>query len=130
MKGFVTVRYTGQDATRRFLVQKRDGQFWTGRRWADRLDAARLYHCLRDAQLACLSIQRRRWRGKRVRKYRCELTVTVAGNEPVTADAVREYLLRALNLNIDVVAHGDGPGQSVVVVAALLGMLAEADDDG
>lgn len=46
MRGFVTIKDTGQDnpATRRFVVQKADGQFWDGKRWTSRLDAARLCH--------------------------------------------------------------------------------------
>jgi hypothetical protein len=121
MKKFVTVRFTaGTDEARRFIVQQHDGRFWDGRKWTGRLDAARLYYQLTDAQAVCRSIQRRRWKGKKIRHFHCQLTVTVAGDDPVSADAVREYLRRALHLNIDVAAHGDGPGDTFVAVTAKL----------
>lgn len=131
MNGFLTIRYTGRDhpATRRFLVQRHDGQFWDGRTWTGRLEAARLYRSLHDAQVESLKIQRRRLKGKKVRNFHCDLAVTVAGNAPVDLDALRDYLLKALHLNVDVAAYGDGPGKSFVVATAKLGTLRVVDPD-
>lgn len=132
MNGFLAIRYTGHDlpVTRRFLIERQDGQFWAGRRWTGRLDEARLYRCLRDAQVVSLKLQRRRLRGRAVRHFHCDLTFAVVGDAPVDLNALREYLIAALHLNIDVAAHGDGPGQSVVIARANLGTLAIVEGDG
>jgi hypothetical protein len=126
MQGAVTVRFIGADDRRRFLVQRQDGKLWTGRRWTREVPEARLYVRLRDAQAVCNGMLRRRHRGKEVRRFRCQMTISVIGDGPCGLDDLRDYLREALQLNLDVAAHGDGPGGNWVTITACLSGLEPA----
>lgn len=125
--GSVAIRSLGQDDSLRFLVQRRDGKFWTGRAWTTDVPKACLYTRLRDAQQVCTGMQLRRQRGKRRREFTCQLRLTVHGDQPFTLDDLREYLQRAIQLSFDTFTAGEGPGDSFVAAQALLFTLNEAE---
>lgn len=126
MLGSVAIRSLGRDNNLRFLVQRRDGKFWTGRAWTTEVPKARLYARLRDAQHVCTGMQLRRQRGKPKREFTCQLRLTVHGEQPYTLDDLRDYLQRAIQLSFDTFTAGEGPGNSFVAAQALLFTLKEA----
>lgn len=126
MKANVTVRYVGnEDFSRRFLLQRQDGKFYTGVGWTDRMDEARLYDKLAPAQKACNAILNRKYRAKPKRTFTLQLELTVRGTQRFSEDDLRRFLAQALHLNFDNAAGGDGPNGSFVLARAALWSLRE-----
>ncbi len=121
MKCNVTVRYIGnEDFSRRFLLQRQDGRYYTGRGWTARLDEARLYNALSKAQKACRTIQNRKYRGQPKREFRLQLDLTVRGTQRFSAHDLRRYLSASLQISFDNAAAGDGPHGTFVQATAAL----------
>lgn len=128
MNSSLTVRYVGdEDYSRRYLLQRQDGKFWSGDRWVPAINDARLYHRLADAQRAYRTIHNRKFRGKPKRRFRMTLDLTVHGEARFSQDDLRRFLSSALHLNFDTAAAGDGPNGNFVVAVALLHSLDEID---
>lgn len=126
MKSNVTVRYIGnEDFSRRYLLQRRDGKFYTGVGWTARMDAARLYDKLATAQKACNTILNRAYRAKPKRTFTLQLDLTVRGTQRFSADDLRRFLAQCLHINFDNAAGGDGPNGSFVQAIAALWSLRE-----
>lgn len=126
MNSAATIRFIGdEDFSRRYLVQRRDGKFFTGRGWSARLPKARLYNTLAAAQKAYRAVLNRVHRGDPTRAFTLQLRLVVRGSEPFTADDLRRYLAHALQLNFDCAAAGDGPNGTFVMATAALGTLDE-----
>ncbi len=53
MRADMTIRYIGdEDFSRRYLIQRRDGKFFTGRGWAVEIRESRLYDQLSKVRRA------------------------------------------------------------------------------
>src|SRR4051812_34810518 len=127
MKCNVTVRYIGsEDFGRRFLLQRQDGKYYTGRGWTARLDEARLYNKLATAQKVCRTIQNRKYRGQPKRQFRLQLDLTVSGTQRFSADDLRRFLSAAMNISFDNAAAGDGPNGTFVQATAALWSVQES----
>jgi len=132
MKCNVTVRYIGnEDFGRRFLLQRQDNKYYTGRGWTARLDEARLYNTLAKAQKAYRTIQNRKYRGKPRREFRLQLDLTVRGTQRFSAHDLRRFLSAAMSITFDTAAAGNGPAGSFVQATAALWSLQEiyAEDE-
>lgn len=128
MKASMTLRYVGdENFSRRYLIEKQDGMFWTGRRWSSRLIDARLFHKIGDAHKAYHSLQNRRLRGKPKREFKLDFTLSVRGSARFSEDDLRRYLSQALQVGFDTAAAGDGPGGNFVIMKPLLYTLQEVD---
>lgn len=128
MKANMTIRYIGnEDFSRRFLLQRQDGHFYTGRGWTHALDKARLYDKVSTAQRAYHAVQNRKYRGQRKRKFRVQLHLTVRGNGRFSADDLRRFLAQALHLNFDTAAAGNGPNDNCVLAQLALWTLEAVD---
>jgi hypothetical protein len=125
MNASVTIRYVGQeDFCRRFLLERQDGLFHTGRGWTAQLAKARMYDTLAAAQKVYRTIMTRKY-GRRERwEFTLRLDLTVFGDVFSRAD-LRDYLARTMQVNFDNAAAGDGPGGSFVMARAVLGTLDE-----
>lgn len=126
MKSNVVVRFIGnEDFSRRFLLQRQDGKFYTGRGWTARLDEARLYDKLATAQKVYRTIQNRKYRKQPKREFTLQLELSVRGSGRYSADDLRRFLSAALLLQFDCAAAGAGPNGSYVQATAALWSLQE-----
>jgi hypothetical protein len=130
MRASVTIRYCGnEDFSRRFLLQRQDGSYYTGRGWSARLGEARLYDKLSTAQRAYRAVMNRKYRKQPARKFRLQLDLSVRGSGRFSADDLRRFLSAALHLNFDNAAAGDGPRGNFVQAVAALWSLEEVDSN-
>ncbi len=109
----IHIRYMGPDWHRVFVVQRANGEFWSGNSWTKILDCAKVYRKHRDAQRDCSVIQYRRWRGKPIRTFRVEVHLTLVADEVhgITNEEVRQFLSDSVRIDIESV-HGEGPGDN------------------
>lgn len=126
MNATMTIRYIGdEDCARRFLLQRQNGKFFTGRGWATQLNKARLYNSLAAAQRVYRAVMTRRCAGRKERRFTIRLDLSVFGGTDLTLADVRNYLTQAMQVNFDTAAAGDGPGGSFMLARAILGTLDE-----
>jgi hypothetical protein len=126
MKSSVTLRYCGdEDFSRRFLLERQDGMFYTGRGWTTQLAHARLYDKLSTAQRAYRAVMNRKHRKKPTRRFRLQLDLSARGSGRFSAHDLRRFLSAALHLNFDTAAAGDGPNGTFVQATAALWSLEE-----
>lgn len=126
----VTIRYMGPDHARRYVLQRGDRTFWTGRGWNGVLDTARVFRDHRAAQRACRMIQNKELRGKPVRTFRVTVAITLVANavETIPHDALVQFLADAVRIDLDNTVHGDGPVDGSFVRARMrLQTLTETD---
>jgi hypothetical protein len=118
----VTVRYIGADHARRFILQRADYKFWTGAGWSAALDNAKVFYDHGAAAQACAAIQYRQYKGKPLRTFKVELTVTLVADavEDISRDALARYIAEAVRIDVENTVHGDGPVEGSFVQARLL----------
>jgi hypothetical protein len=120
-KNAVTVRYMGADHARTFVLQRGDYAFWTGSGWDEILDNAKVFYTHQAAQKACAAIQYRQHRGKPVRTFTVEMTVTLAADDvqAVSHEALARFVAEAVRIDIENAVYGDGPVDGSFVQARL-----------
>jgi len=126
------VRYTGADWMRTYLIQRGDCKFWDGVRWTRIRDEAKVYHDHKSAQVAATALQSAQYKGKPIRTYKCELTITLAADavEQISLEELARYLSRSLRLDMENSTCGDGPVTGSFVLARLkLSTLEETQRD-
>jgi hypothetical protein len=113
------IRYMGNDAARRYVIQRGDGHFWTGEGFSSILDNAKLFTDHKTAQAACVAIQYDRHRGKPVRTFKCEMVVTVVGDEvdKLAEGDVANYVADAVRIDVETSIFGDGPAEGTYLLA-------------
>lgn len=130
MQANITIRFVGnEDIARRFLLQRQDGRYYTGRGWTDSLDNARLYDRLAAVVKTYHTLQNRKYRGQPQRKFRVRLDLTVSGSGRYAAHDLRRFLAAAMSVTLDTAAAGDGPSGTFVVAAPALWTLEEVYSD-
>lgn len=121
MKSSVTIRFCGnENFSRRFLLERQDGRYYTGRGWTVRLDEARLYDKLSTAQRAYRAVMNRKFRKQPMRQFRMQLDLSVRGSGRFSADDLRRFLSASLHISFDTAAAGDGPNGTFVQATAVL----------
>ncbi|QJW97244.1 hypothetical protein [Frigoriglobus tundricola] len=117
----IMIRYMGADHARRFVLQRGDDKYWTGDGWSKILDTAKIFTAYRQAQKEYATLQYQKHRGKAVRTFKVEATVTLVADEVETISpaALVVYLAEALRLDIDNSIFGDGPVPGSLVKARL-----------
>ena len=117
----VTIRYMGPDHARRYVLQRGDHKFWTGRGWNRILDTARVFRDHRTAQRACRSIQNEQHRGKPRRTFKVTVGVTLVADagKVIPREALVKFLADAVRIEIDNTAYGDGPAGGSFVRARM-----------
>ncbi len=131
MRANMTIRYIGnEDFSRRYLIQRRDGKFFTGRGWAVEIREARLYDQLSKARRAYHALQNRKYSRMPKRAFRLQLDLTVSGTGRFSEDDLRRFLSAALDITFDNAAGGDGPNGNFVKAVAALWSLREVDLKG
>jgi len=120
-KSTLTIRYTGNDEQRLFLVQRGDFKFWMGDGFSHIHDKAKVFHDHDSAATAVAAIQYQQFKGKPVRAFKLELDIVLAadGVEEISKEALVEYIRNSLRLNMDNSVHGDGPVEGSFVQARL-----------
>jgi hypothetical protein len=121
MKSNVTIRYCGnENFSRRFLLERQDGTFYTGRGWTTQLAQARLYDKLSSAQRAYRAVMNRKYRKQPTRQFRLQIDLNVRGSGRFSADDLRRFLSLSLQISFDTAAGGDGPNGTFVQATAAL----------
>ena len=112
----------GSDERRRFVIQRGDHKFWTGKKWSSALNDATVFASHRVAQGACNDIYTSEYGGKPTRTFRCTLEINLVGDD--AAKVSREMLLRfvcdAVRIDVATADYGDGPLDDTLVQARLV----------
>jgi hypothetical protein len=105
------IRFLGQDERRLFVIQRADQRYWSDGEWVSALDAAQVFKSYVKARQTCRAIQRKRYAGKPLRAFKCELTITLVGDsiEGVSLEMLRRFMTEAVRIEVDTWAYGDGP---------------------
>lgn len=102
--------------------------FWTGTTWTEEKNQALVYS---DADIALHDMQMFRVAEFGLTKkqtFTIPLKVYVHGNSPVDYDELQSWIKKALGLYADTKAHGNGPGDSLVIAMLEIGELSEDVD--
>ena len=110
------IRYAGSDYSRTFLIQRGDGQFWTGRGFSVRESDAEVFDDKHRCQLTRHALRSKQYHGKRMRTFKFKVSLTLIGDEvdQIDMQELTEFLMAAANLNVDSGAHGDGPRETMI----------------
>jgi hypothetical protein len=115
------VRYTGTDENRRFVIQRGDFSYWTGEKWSKILDNAKVFNDHKSAQTTCSALQYQRYKGKPIRTFKVEVSLTLAADDVanITPQQLAEYLSKAMRLDVENSVFGDGPVDGSFVQARM-----------
>ena len=110
------IRYVGTDYNRTFLIQRGDGQFWTGNGFSVKESDAEIFDDKHKCQLTRNAIRHGQYAGQPVRTFTFKVSLTLVGHEAkdIDMEELTEFLMAAANLNIDAGAHGDGPRETMI----------------
>lgn len=128
MKCMYAIRIVGRPNSRRYIIQRNDHLFWTGKGWSEHPSGGLLYRLLGDAQRDCVRFQRDLVEGLPRKEFSCTFTVTVVGENAacVTTEDVAEYLSRVLQIGLDYEVVAEGPvADAYVECQVRLGTLKE-----
>jgi hypothetical protein len=123
----VTVRYTGTDTKRMYVIQRGDLTFWTGEGFHPSLDMAKVFYLHKTAQITCEALKYDRWRGKPVRSFKLVLDIDLVADQvgDITEEKLLKFLSEAMRIDVENTTYGDGPGNSMVKARVNLNTLAE-----
>lgn len=118
----VFVRYCGSSANRFHVLQRGDGQFWSGDGWSRILDCAKHFRLHRDAQRECAALARRRYGGKPMRTFAMEITVALVADDvdDISKEQLADYIARAVRVDVENSIYGNGPVEGSFVELRLL----------
>lgn len=110
------IRYIGTDFNREYLIQRGDGQFWTGNGFSKKQSDAEIFDDKNKCQLTRNAIRHRQYEGQPLRSFTFEVSLTLVGHEAKDIDTKElvEFLMAAANINIDAGAHGEGPRETMI----------------
>ena len=105
------IRYYGTDSNRFHILQRGNGDIWTGDGWSRILDCAKIFREYRDAQLECVALQRQQYGGKPLRTFKMEMAVSLVANDvdDITQKQLAEFISLAARIQIESSQFGDGP---------------------
>jgi len=120
-KDCLRIRYIGQDHARMFTIQRGDFKYWDGSGWSRILDKAKVFHDHKTAAEAVTALQYQQYKGKPIRAFKLELSIVLAADdvENISQEALANYIIAALRLDVDNGVFGDGPVQGSFVQARL-----------
>jgi hypothetical protein len=118
----VYIRYCGSSAHRFHVLQRGDGQFWSGNEWSRIMDCAKHFKLHRDAQRECAALARRRYGGKPMRTFRMEVTVALVADDVdrISTDQLAEFISDAVRIDVENSVFGDGPVEGSFVQARIV----------
>ncbi len=110
------IRYAGSDYNRTFLIQRGDGQFWSGSGFSVKEADAEVFTDKNQCQLARNTLRSKQYHGKKMRTFKFQVSFTLVGDEvdEIDMQELTEFMMAAANLNIDAGVHGDGPRETLV----------------
>lgn len=105
------IRYCGSDSNRYHILQRGNGDIWTGDGWSRIMDCAKVFREYRDAQLECAALQRQQYGGKPQRAFKLEMAVSLVANDvdDITQEQLAKFISRAVRIEIESSQFGDGP---------------------
>jgi hypothetical protein len=107
----ILIRYCGSSANRFHILQRGDGQIWTGDGWSRVMDCAAIFRSHKDAQRACAALARQRYGGKPMRTFRMEVAVALIADrvEDISQEQLADFIAQAVRIDVENSLHGDGP---------------------
>src|SRR5271166_1331494 len=107
----ILIRYVGADWLRQHILQRGNGDFWTGDGWSKIRDCAKVFRQHKDAQRACVALQRRQYGGKPMRNFKMEAVVSLVADDvrEISEEQLAEFISQAVRIDIESSLHGDGP---------------------
>jgi hypothetical protein len=99
----------------RYVIQDQRHRVWTGERFSS-VHGPTLYARHNDAATDAQNILKKKFNGVETVKYVVPLFVEVHSHGPVIVDQVAKYLSDASRLFVDTTKHGNGPGDSTLVL--------------
>ncbi len=117
----VNIRYCGSDSNRYHILQRGNGDIWTGDGWSRLMDCAKIFREYRAAQMECAALQRKQYGGKPQRTFRLEMTVSLVADDvdDITQEQLAEFISRAVRIEIESSQFGDGPVEGSYVLMRL-----------
>ena len=105
------IRYCGSDSNRYHILQRGNGDIWTGDGWSRIMDCAKVFREYRDAQLVCAALQRQQYGGKPQRTFKLEMAVSLVADDvdDITQEQLAKFISRAVRIEIESSQFGDGP---------------------
>jgi hypothetical protein len=126
----VFVRYCGTSANRFHILQRGDGQIWTGEGWSRIMDCAKHFKLHRDAQREYAALARQRYGGKPMRSFKMEVSVALVADDvsDISQEQLADYIARAVRVDVENSVHNNGPIEgSFVELRLLLATLKETE---
>ena len=126
----ILIRYVGADWLRQHILQRGNGDYWTGDGWSKIRDCARVFRLHRDAQRACAALQRQQYGGKPMRSFRLEVAVALVADNvhEISNEQLAEFIGAAVRIDVESSLFNDGPVQgSFVQLRLRLATLEETD---
>ena len=126
----ILIRYVGADWLRQHILQRGNGDFWTGDGWSKIRDCAKVFRQHKDAQRACVALQRRQYGGKPMRTFKLEAVVALVADdvEEISKEQLAEFIGKAVRIDIESSLYNDGPAKgSFVQVQLHLATLEETE---
>ncbi len=105
------IRYFGSDSNRYHILQRGNGDIWTGDGWSRIMDCAKVFRDYRDAQLECAALQRQQYGGKPQRTFKLEMVVSLVADDvdDITQEQLAKFISRAVRIEIESSQFSDGP---------------------
>src|SRR6266487_3816870 len=99
----ILVLYCGADCNRYHVLQRGNGDFWTGNSWSRILDCAAVYRLHKDAQRACTALQRQQYGGKPMRTFKMEAVVALVADDvqEIRKEQLADFISQAVRLDIE-----------------------------
>ena len=111
----ILIRYVGADWLRQHILQRGNGDYWTGDGWSKIRDCARVFRLHRNAQRACAALE--------------VAVALVADNvHEISNEQLAEFIGAAVRIDVESSLFNDGPVQgSFVQLRLRLATLEETD---
>jgi hypothetical protein len=126
----ILIRYVGADWLRQHILQRGNGDFWTGDGWSKIRDCAKVFRQHKDAQRACVALQRGQYGGKPMRTFKIEAVVALVADDvhKISKEQLADFIEKAVRIDIESSVFNDGPVQgSYVQLQLRLTTLEETD---
>lgn len=118
----VFIRYCGASANRFHVLQRGDGQFWSGDGWSRIMDCAKHFRLHRDAQRECAALARQRYSGKPMRTFKMEITVALVADDvdDISKEQLADLISQAVRIDVENSVFGNGPVEGSFVQARII----------
>lgn len=103
----------GSEEFERYLIRDQEERVWTGEQFDS--EGGALFARHNDAAIESQNILKKSFEGLEPQRFVVPLYVEVFSDKPVPVDEIAKYLSSGSRLFLDTTAHGNGPGDALVL---------------